>query len=253
MSEHRQGTQSGTGGAERREPRRLGLLVLGVIAFALCLRVWGIGFGLPYDFTYDEVHEVVRAFKLGAGEYYWDAAGKGGLYYILFLEYGALYVVWWILGWVQSARDFAIEVIRDRTAVFLLGRLTVAAMGTLTCLAVYLIGRRERGWRTGLAAAVIGAAAYRHALHSHMINVDIGMTFALWTAIWLYLRYEDRGLRRDLVGAGVLAGVAVAFKLPGAIVALPLALAIVWRPEAPWELRRVVKEGAIVFSRWWEP
>ena len=69
--------------------------VLGILGIALGLRLWGINFGLPYDFTPDEVHEIVRALKLGAGEYSWTM-GKGGLYYFLFVEYGLLYVFWWI-------------------------------------------------------------------------------------------------------------------------------------------------------------
>jgi hypothetical protein len=55
-------------------------LLLAVLVLALGLRVWGITFGLPYDFTYDEVHEVVRVFKLSAGEYDWNGFGKGGGY-----------------------------------------------------------------------------------------------------------------------------------------------------------------------------
>ena len=79
-----------------------------VLGFALVLRVWGIDFGLPYDLTYDEVHEIVRAFKLGAGEYDWQEFSKGGLYYLLFVEYGLLYVVWWLTGRIADAQDFAL-------------------------------------------------------------------------------------------------------------------------------------------------
>ena len=70
--------------------------LLAVLSIALGLRLWGISFGLPYDFTADEVHEIVRALKLGAGEYSWTP-GKGGLYLFLFAEYGLLYVVWWLV------------------------------------------------------------------------------------------------------------------------------------------------------------
>ena len=40
--------------------------LLTILGVALGLRLWGISFGLPYDFTPDEVHEIVRALKLGA-------------------------------------------------------------------------------------------------------------------------------------------------------------------------------------------
>jgi len=53
-------------------------LLIAVLGIAFWLRVWGIDFGLPYQFRHDEIHEVLRALKLGLGEYHWGF-GKGGL------------------------------------------------------------------------------------------------------------------------------------------------------------------------------
>jgi 4-amino-4-deoxy-L-arabinose transferase-like glycosyltransferase len=161
-----------------------------MLGLALGLRVWGIGFGLPYDFTYDEVHEIVRAFKLGAGEYAWQGFSKGGLFYLLFVEYGLLYVVWRLTGRIADARDFALIYFQDPSVFYLAGRLTVALMGVATCLVVFLLARRVYDWRVGLGATAIGATAYYHGVWSHYINVDIGMTLALWASIWAYLWYE---------------------------------------------------------------
>jgi 4-amino-4-deoxy-L-arabinose transferase-like glycosyltransferase len=214
----------------RGQPENSGSMLFGVIALALGLRVWGIGFGLPYEFTYDEVHEILRAFKLGAGEYQWSF-GKGGLYLILFVEYGLIFVVSWMLGWVANARDFAIWYVLDPSVFFLAGRLTVALMGALTCMVVYGIGARIWDWRVGLAAGFIGAAAGFHAAHSHVINVDVGTTLALWASIMVYLRYEEKKETRQLIGAGILAAIAIAFKLPGGIVLLTLLVAIASNAE----------------------
>jgi len=238
--------------AEKREgvpsmvqETRVTWLLLAILALALGLRVWGIGFGLPYDLTYDEGKEVHRAFKLGVGEYYWGF-GKGGLYYLLFVEYGLLYVFWWVIGHVGDTHEFALQVLRDPSIVFLLGRWTVAIMGTLTCLVVFLIGRRLYDWRVGLGAAFIGATAYSHGMISHKINVDIGMVLAVWGSILAYLEYEKREERRWLIGTGVLAGVAIAFKLPGAIILPALFLAIGSQSERWRYPRRMVKEAGIV-------
>ena len=82
------------------------LVTLGI---GLVLRLWGIDFGLPYEgltyeqLTFEESKEVHRALKLGAGEYAW-VFGKGGLYYLLFIEYGLLFVVSWTLGWVSDSQ-----------------------------------------------------------------------------------------------------------------------------------------------------
>jgi len=216
-----------------------------IIVLALSLRLWGIRFGMPYDFTPDEVHEIMRALKLGAGEYDWDHFGKGGLFLLLFVEYGALYAFWWLTGHVDSPTEFALQYLLDPTAFYLLGRVTVAIMGALTCLVVYHIGSRVHGWRVGLAAALIGATAHFHAEWSHYINVDIGMTLAVWTSILAFLHYEKTNRTKWLAAAGALAGVAVAFKLPGIVVLIPLGLALVTPGEKWSEPLRLLKTGAI--------
>jgi hypothetical protein len=202
-----------------------GRILLAIFAIALVLRVWGIGFGLPHDFTPDEIHEIVRALKLGAGEYSW-VFGKGGLYLILFVEYGFLFAFWWLAGRVDGANEFALQFIQDPTAFYLLGRVTVALMGALTCIVVYHIGNRVYDRRTGIVAALLGATAYFHGVWSHYINVDIGMTLAVWACVLSHLTYEETGRRLWLVVAGALAAVAIAFKLPGGIAVLLLVLAL---------------------------
>jgi len=225
--------------------REKNLILLSILGLAFVLRVWAIGFGLPYDFTPDEVHEIVRALKLGTGEYSWTP-GKGGLYLFLFVEYGLLYVFWWITGQVNGPTDFALAYLQDPTAFYLAGRITVAVMGTATCYVIYLIGKRLYDWRIGLAAAFIGATAHYHGLWSHYINVDIGMTLALWAAILAYIVYEKDPKLRWLIAAGALGGISFAFKSPGAIVAVPLLLAIA-TPFDKWSRpRKPVREASIV-------
>jgi hypothetical protein len=202
------------------------LLLCAILAVAAFFRLWGIDFGLPYDgITYDtltieEIQEVHRALKLGAGEYSW-VFGKGGLYLILFVEYGVYFVISWLLGWVNSGREFAIQVLHDRTAIYVIGRVTVALMGVATCWVAYRIASRLYDERTGLVAALIGALAYFHAVFSGVINVDVGATLFLWLCVLVYLRYEETGRTKFLAGAGAVAAIAIAFKFPGAV-AIPL-------------------------------
>jgi hypothetical protein len=229
------------------QPKNRLMIALGIFALALGLRVWGISFGLPYEFDIDEVHEILRAFKLGLGEYQWSF-GKGGLYILLFVEYGLIYVGAWLMGWVADAYEFAIWYVLDPSPFYLAGRLTVALMGTLTCVVVYFIGQRVADWRVGLGAAFIGASAAFHAVHSHVINVDVGMTLALWSSILVYLRYEETKKLRRLVGAGALAGVAVAFKLPGAIVLPALFMAIGTNAETQSYRTKLKEAGVLVLT-----
>jgi 4-amino-4-deoxy-L-arabinose transferase-like glycosyltransferase len=225
-------------------------LLLAIIGLAFVLRVWGIDFGLPYEITYkslsvEEGKEVHRAFKLGAGEYTW-LFGKGGLYYLLFVEYGIFYVVSLVMGWVNNSHEFALRVLQDPTVFFLAGRLTVAVMGVLTCLVLFSLSKRLYNWRVALITAFIGATAYDHTLFSSVINVDIGMTLALWSSMLAYLKYEHTQQRRWLIGAGALGGIAIAFKLPGAVILPLLLLAIVSRRDKWPYPRQILKEAVMV-------
>jgi 4-amino-4-deoxy-L-arabinose transferase-like glycosyltransferase len=225
-------------------------ILIPLLLLATFVRVWGIDFGLPYEgitynqVTFEESQEVLRAFKLGAGEYAW-VFGKGGLYYLLFVEYGFYYVVSLALGWVDNPRDFALQVVENRTPIYVMGRLTVALMGVLTCLVIYQVGRRSYDWRLGIGAAAIGATAYFHSVFSSVINVDIGMTLALWTSLLCYVLYERSDNLRLLVASGVLGAVAIAFKLPGGVIVPLVFAAMLSSPLGMGMLRRKIKAFAI--------
>lgn len=226
-------------------------LLLGILCLAAFLRLWGIDFGLPYDgVTYDaltieEIQEVHRALKLGAGEYS-TVFGKGGLYLILFVEYGVLFVVSWLLGWVHSGREFALQVLQDRTTIYLIGRTTVALMGVATCYVIYHVARRMHDERVALGAALIGAVSYFHAVFSGLINVDIGATLGVWLCLLVYLNYEATGKSRYLIGAGAIAAVAIAFKTPGGIVVPAILVALATAPRESPASGQLIKKAAIL-------
>jgi hypothetical protein len=232
------------------------LVLFGAVASALALRLWGITFGLPYDLTADEPHQIVQALKIGVGEggplvRMWHTIGKSGLDYLLFGEYSIMFVVWWLLGRVDGPRAFALQYLTDPTAFYLVGRVTVALLGALTSMAVFFAGKRMYDVRTGLGAAVIAAVAYSHIAASHVINVHVPMAFALWTGVAAYCAYEASGRRRTLVIAGLLCGAAVALSYSAAIGLAMLLVARLSRRSDPWADRAkdaVVLGGASLVS-----
>ena len=200
--------------------RGLHLTLAALFLLALVFRLWGLDYGLPHEgmtykqITFEESKEVHRAFKLGIGEYVWGF-GKGGMFWILFFEFGVYYVFSLAMGWVNDSREFATLVLEDRTTAFMIGRVTVAFMGALTCLVVYSLSKRLFNERTGLIAGAIGALSYYHVQTSTVINVDIGMVLAMWSSVLCYVCYEKSNDFRWLLGSGALAGISIAFKLPG--------------------------------------
>ncbi|MBK8960347.1 MAG: glycosyltransferase family 39 protein [Proteobacteria bacterium] len=205
--------------------------IAAIALVALAVRVWGTNFGLPYDFTADEPHQIVQALKIGAGEggplvQMWHTIGKGGLDYLLFIEYGVLFCVLWLFGKVQSAQDFAFLYLSDPSVFYQVGRITIASMGALTCIAVYGVGRRMFARRTALFAALIGALALDHVTNSHLINVHIPMACALWLAVWCYVEYEHRPRSALLWASGALAGIAISLAYNAVVGLAMLAVAL---------------------------
>ena len=212
--------------------------VLAILLLAFVLRAWGAAFGLPHDLTADEPHQIVQALKIGAGEggplvRMWHTIGKGGLDYILFAEYGVLFLVWWLAGVVAGPREFGLHYLQDPTWFYLVGRLTMAVLGTATCAAVYAAARRLYGRSVALGAAGLGAVAYFHAADSHLINVHIPMACALWAGVAAYLRYEAGRQRRWLLVSGLLCGAAVALAYTAGVGLLLVAAALVTQPAPP--------------------
>jgi hypothetical protein len=86
-----------------------------------------------------------------AKEARWCACGtpsaKGGLDYILFGEYGVLFVVLWLTGQVAGPREFGLLYLQDPTWFYLVGRVTVAVLGAATCGAIFAAGRAMYGSR----------------------------------------------------------------------------------------------------------
>jgi 4-amino-4-deoxy-L-arabinose transferase-like glycosyltransferase len=211
--------------------RRTGALLLAIAATAVALRLWGITFGLPYDLTADEPHQIVQALKVGTGAggplvRMWHTIGKGGLDYLLFFEYGLLYAWWWLVGRVSAPQDFALQYLVDPTAFYLVGRATVAVLGAMTAVAVFAAGRRMYDARVGLGAALLAAVGYYHTAASHTINVHIPMAFALWSGVAAFLAYEASGRRRWLIASGLLCGAAMALAYSAAIGLLMLLAAL---------------------------
>jgi 4-amino-4-deoxy-L-arabinose transferase-like glycosyltransferase len=237
----------------RAHGRRALWILLGICAIGLAIRLWGIDYGLPYEgmtykqVTFEESKEVHRAFKLGTGEYV-PSFSKGGLFWILFVEFGIYYLISLAFGWVNDSREFAIRVLEDRTTAFMIGRVTVAFMGVLTCAVIYALGRRLYDQRTGLIAALICALAYHHVQTSSVINVDIGMLLFLWASVLCYVIYEQEGRLRWLAAAGALAGVSVAFKLPAVVVLAFIPVALLTVPRREYQARQLLKEGFTLFG-----
>lgn len=196
-----------------------------ILLLALVLRLWGIAFGLPYQYHQDEGHEVYRALRLGYGDFDFDRNFKGGYFYLLFIEYALYYLVLWITGGVAGLSDFALKIIFAPAPFWLIGRITTAIIGTLSVYALYRLGRKIYDEKTGLAAALFLAVAVVHTECSHYITVDVPMTFVLLLGFTALVEVMRKISLRSSLLAGFLIGVAMLFKASAAIALIPFVVA----------------------------
>jgi len=210
-------------------------LVGAIIALATGLRLWSIGYDLPYVFHPDEpavIDAAMRIFKSGdlnphffnypSLVFYLHAAG-----YALYYGFGRL------VGTMSGPADVAglSGVVMGATfapdpTVVLIGRLISLVFGVATVFLVYLIGRRLTGRpAVGALAAALLAVFPHHIYHSRVITSDGPATFFVMLTFYAAVLIFREGRTRHYVVAAVAVGLTAAGKYNGGLVGLVLPVA----------------------------
>jgi dolichyl-phosphate-mannose--protein O-mannosyl transferase len=138
---------------------------------------------------------------------------KGGLYYLLFAEYGIYFVALKLSGAIASTKEFAELFVRDPSMFYLMGRATTALFGSATVLAVYALARQVYRAPAALLAAIFLAVNVLHVDLSHRVNVDVLMTLLAVVSLYFAMRITTDGMRRDYLLAALFAGLAATTKI----------------------------------------
>jgi 4-amino-4-deoxy-L-arabinose transferase-like glycosyltransferase len=213
-------------------PRPSRLAVLGMVAvalLALVLRLRGVRSGLP-DFL-DEAVPFRRALSMWdplSGRVDWDPHffhyPSLTLYLNLLLQQAHL-VLGQAMGWFASPADYAVSFQTDASPMVIPARL-MALVFDLACVgAVVALGERLRRG-AGLLAGALVAASATLIVSARTIESDTFMAALVVLAVERMLAWRARGGTSRLVLAVVLAGLAAGAKYPGAVVLVPLALAM---------------------------
>lgn len=179
-----------------------------IAAAALALRLWGVAFGLPFNYHVDESWYVAAATGFS-----WDEISPlFGPFQILVLAGGRLLeLISPLVEALPLSEAAAATLEADASRHRLAGRLVSALLGALTTVPVYLLGRRFWGPRVGLLAAALLAVAFIHARSSHYGTPDATVCFLVACAALASVRLPSPRWRAYLA-AGALAGLAVTTK-----------------------------------------
>lgn len=201
-----------------------GFALAAIGALAVALRLLGNGFGLPDAVMPDEPKIVNHALAFGLGDpnphYFVYPALQ---MYVLFVAYGLLFVMWWLMGVVPSVEGFKLLFLSDPTLFYRVGRSVTALFALGSVLLVFALARRLYGSpRAGLLAALALACHPIDARHGRYVTADVPMTFFLLLGLLLLAVALDTRRPWSFVLAGTAGGLATATKYSGLIFALPL-------------------------------
>ena len=202
------------------------LIIGGLLILALILRLWGTGFGLPYEYHIDENQYVRQAATMGTrGLNPADWFNPPFFKYILLSEYGALYGVGRLLGWFASTSDFGAKLTVDPTWLYLLGRWTSALMGSITVIIIYWTGKKAYNRMTGILGALLTAIAFLPVRESHFAVNDAAATLWISLAILSSIGILKNGTWRWYILGGISLGLGFATKYHALAGIIPLVIA----------------------------
>lgn len=211
-------------------------LVLLVVAVAVVLRLWAIGWGAPFLYHPDE-HLILQPAINMVRE---RTANPHWFQYPSLLLYVEAAVVAGVQPLVQAplSTDWVANHIGPWDALpaqwpFVLGgRVVVALCAVLGVWGMYRAGRAYAGGPVGVGAALLLTAAPLHNESSHFMTTDVPAATLLTAALALGLAAARAPRLRRLAAAGVVAGLAAGTKYTAGIALLvPLAVAFSGSPR----------------------
>lgn len=216
---------------------RGGWILALIVAVALLLRLWGLGFGLPHVLARpDELFVFGIVMRILGGDPNPRMFDYPGVYIYFATGLFALYYLWGRLtGRFADHAAFA-DTFRDGwEPLFLVVRGATAVMGALTVAAVHAIAAPLFGRVAAVLASAFLAVAFLHVRDSHYATTDVPLTLFVTCAVLAALRVYRTRSRREAWLAGVAAGLAIGIKYNAAPVVLALAAVEVVHA---WSLRR---------------
>jgi 4-amino-4-deoxy-L-arabinose transferase-like glycosyltransferase len=222
--------------------------VLFVLLLAAAVRLWGIGFGLPYIVARPDETEVAGP---AVGFLSGDLRPPFFEWPTLFTYTAAfLYLLYFFITkpfeHYPTLAAFA-ESRRESIAPFLyITRVMSAVMGVLTVWWVYRLCRRTFDDTTALVASCFLALAFLHVRDSHFGVTDVAMTALVVLTVLRVMQWRDSGSVRDAAIAGLIGGLAGSTKYNGLGVCVPFAVAAIERVRQPNRAKLV--GGCLVFA-----
>lgn len=192
-----------------------------VLLASLGLRLWGIGWGLPYSYYPDEPFLVDMArHMLQSGDFNppaWDYPSLQVYSLVAIMAYREM---------LSSVFPFLAAPWMD----YLLGRLLNVTYALATVYLVYRIGRTVFGDAAGILGAAFLGFSHLHVYNSHVLMTDVPATFYVTATLAIAVHLAGQPGLRAYAAAGAIAGLATSTKYTVATVFLVIVVAHLFGP-----------------------
>lgn len=205
------------------------LSIAGLVAVALGLRLYHIGFGLPAINDPDELMfelGAVHMLRTGTLNPGWFGHPATTTMYLLALCNVAVFAAGRLLGWFHSQREFVDAVFNAPSLLILPGRVAMAAFGASCVALTARLAAQLFDARAALVAGLIVTVSPVAVHWSQVIRSDVMATAFMLLCLLATRRHALGGRWRDLVLAAAWLGVAIATKWPFAVTGTAMAAVI---------------------------
>jgi hypothetical protein len=206
------------------------ILLILITLFSYGLRVWGLQFGLPFEYHPDEQQYILPAIGVVSGNFeplaYYNPTFYpyllGGVYTLTYLGlrlFNAFPEFWDLnVAWSNAMQPWT-------AGIIYLARYTTAVVGVLTTLMVYHLGRRAYNRVTGVGAAILFGLTFLPAREAHFAVSDTPVALLVTITLYFCLKIVQRGHWPDYLWAGIAFGLATATKYNAVLLAPTIILA----------------------------
>lgn len=206
------------------------VLAMMIVGGALILRFYALNFGLPLaEARPDELTIAFQAMKFGTFDFNPHSFNYPTFFkYLTFGVFGLYYAMGRLLGFFSGQEDFLRSFFTGAVYFRLLMRMISATAGTIGV--ALLLWTPDPGARRpglgGLASALLLAGCFLHVRDSHFGVTDITMVSLAVASVLLAHRLQQAPTLKNALLAGAMAGLTTSTKYNGALLCLPIALAL---------------------------
>lgn len=181
-----------------------------IIAAGFVLRLWGLDFGLPYQFHQDEPIVINHAFAFGSGDlnpHFFIIPPFCS--YLVFFFYGLFFVIGKIFGLFSGTEQFALKFFSDPAIFYLIARLILGLIpGTLIIPLVYFLYKKLFGRQGALFAASTVAVSFLCVVNAHYAYLDNWLVVFILTTYIALLEMTANPSLKNYILAAVFLGLA---------------------------------------------